>query len=133
MESESLFSPCKFYSVWAANLNCALKQIQTARLNKCKMGRCCAQFQSVRQQFYRTEALSFYVVVFALFSPLCDILSLFYCAISVLPRTAAVACPIVPYQWSVVRLQGDLQRQMGRKSSVAEDTFDPASTSCFGL
>ena len=93
MESESPFSPCKFYSVWAANLKCALKQIQSARPNKCKMGRCCAQFQSVRQQFYQTEALSFYVVVFVLFSPLCDILSLFYYAILVLARTAA-ACPI---------------------------------------
>ena len=71
-----------------ANLNCAP--------NKCEMGRCCAQFQSVRQQFHRTEALSFYdIVLFALF-PLClrDILSLFYCAISSLPPRSGAVCPI---------------------------------------
>ena len=79
----------------------------------------------MRQQFYRTEALSFYVVVFALFSPLCDILSLFYCAISVLPRTAA-ACPIGNM------VSGEIARGFA-KTNGEEDTFDPASSSCFGL
>ena len=69
------------------------------------MGRsCCAQFQSLRQQFYRGQRRCHFILWFLRSFPLCatfyhcfalcDILSLFYCAISVPSRTEAVACPI---------------------------------------